>query len=116
MNLEIPLSARQRTRERWSTGMLRERWHLALGAALERYEFSTKPTIEKLCFYIVHTSHHIKPSSVKSYLSGICAELEPFYPDIPAIQSSPLVTRMKTTCELLSELVHIDLRMMTCFF
>ena len=117
MNLEMPLSARQRTRERWSTGMLQERWHLALGAALEcstvltytsavtsyisfchLHELSTKPTIEKLCFYIVHTSHHIKPSSVKSYLSGICAELKPFYPDIRSIRSSPLVTRTLAGC------------------
>ena len=117
MNLAIPASARQRPRMHWSTKTLRERWHLALGAALEcstaltytsavtsyisfchLHEFSTEPTIEKLCFYIVFTSHHIKPSLVKSYLSGICTELEPFYPNICSIWSSPLVSCTLAGC------------------
>ena len=62
------------------------------------HEFSTEPTVEKLCFYIVHTSHHIKPSSIKSYLSGICAELEPLYPKIHSICSSALVTCTLAGC------------------
>ena len=70
------------------------------------HELSTDPTIEKLCFYIVFTLHHIKPSSVKSYLSGICAELKPFYPDIRLIHSSPLVSRTLAGCaKLLGTLV-----------
>ena len=117
MNLEMPLLVRQRTCEHWSTGMLQEQWHLVLSTALERstmltytsaitsyisfchlHKLSTEPTIQKLCFYIVHTSHHIKPSLVKSYLSGICTELEPFYPDIHSIRSSPLVTHTLAGC------------------
>ena len=62
------------------------------------HELSTDPTIEKLCFYIVFTLHHIKPSLVKSYLSGICAELEPFYPDIHSIHSCPLVSCTLAGC------------------
>jgi hypothetical protein len=30
----------------------------------------------------VFLSTHIKPDSVNSYLSGICRQLEAFYPDI----------------------------------
>jgi len=41
--------------------------------------------VERLCFYIVYMSHHIKPTLIKSYLLGICAELEPFYPNIRSI-------------------------------
>ena len=55
----------------------------------------------------MHTSHHIKPSSVKSYLSGICAELKPFYPDIRTIRSSALVTHTLAGCaKLLSTPVN----------
>src|SRR5258708_31601323 len=98
-------------------GTFREQWTLALGAALEwstahtyssaassyitfcdLHHFPTKPTVERLCFYIVYMSHFIKPTSVKSYLSGICAELEPFYPDIHSICSSTLVNHMLSGC------------------
>src|SRR5258708_19531696 len=93
-------------------GTFREQWTLALGAALEwstahtyssaassyitfcdLHNFPTKPTVERLCFYIVYMSHHIKPTSVKSYLLGICAKLKPFYADIQSIHSSKLVNR-----------------------
>src|SRR5260221_702597 len=41
------------------------------------HNFPTEPTVERLCFYIVYMSHHIKPTSVKLYLSDICAKLKP---------------------------------------
>ena len=117
MNLGASPSARQRGRQAWSMGTFREQWMLTLGAALERstsqsytsaatsyisfcelHHFPTEPMVERLCFYIVYMSHHIKPTSVKSYLSGICAELEPFYPDIRSIRSSKLVNRTLAGC------------------
>ncbi len=98
-------------------GTFHEQWMLALGAALEcstaqsytstatsyisfceLHHFPTKPTVERLCFYIVFMSHHIKPTSVKSYLSGICVELEPFYPDICSICSSKLINHTLMGC------------------
>src|SRR5258705_5257809 len=98
-------------------GTFRKQWMLALGAALEcstahsytsaatsyisfceLHNFPTEPTVERLCFYIVYMSHHIKPTSVKSYLSGICAKLEPFYPDVHAIRSSKLVNQTLMGC------------------
>ncbi len=54
-----------------------------------------------LSFFIVYMSHWIKPSSVKSCLSGICAELEPIWPDVQAIQTSPLVTKSLAGCHKL---------------
>src|SRR5260221_975357 len=117
MNLSIPLSACQHDHLHWSMGTFCEQWMLMLGAALEQstahsytsaatsyisfcqlHEFPTEPTVERLCFYIVYMSHHIKPTSIKSYLSGICAELEPFYPDIRSIRSSKLVNRTLAGC------------------
>src|SRR5258708_21774307 len=98
-------------------GMFHEQWMLTLGAAVEcstahtytsaatsyitfcdLHEFPTEPTVERLCFYIVYMLHHIKPTSIKSYLSGICAELEPFYPDIHSIHSSKLINQTLAGC------------------
>src|SRR5258708_6019746 len=62
------------------------------------HSFPTEPTVKRLCFYIVYMSHHIKPMSVKLYLSGICTELEPFYPDIHSIHSSKLVNCTLAGC------------------
>src|SRR5258708_22443365 len=57
-----------------------------------------QPTVERLCFYIIYMSHFIKPTSVKSYLSGICAELKPFYPDVRSIHASKLINHTLTRC------------------
>ncbi len=57
-----------------------------------------QPTPDTLSFYIVYMSHHIQPQSVKSYLSGICAELEVNWPEIREIRSSRIVTRTLAGC------------------
>ena len=44
-------------------------------------------------------SHHINPSSVDSYLSGICSLLEPYFPTIRSCRASPLVARTLTGCK-----------------
>jgi hypothetical protein len=46
------------------------------------HNFSIEPTEETFSFFIVYMSTHTKPNSVKSYLSGICNQLEPFFPDV----------------------------------
>jgi len=43
--------------------------------------------------YITFQSAFINPKSVDSYLSGICNQLEPFFPDIRKNRTSTLVTR-----------------------
>src|SRR5260370_31647300 len=98
--------------EWWSLERLREARVLAVGAALERstrhtyasalraytdfcdlHQFPLRPTADTLSFFVVYMSHRIKPTSAQSYLSGICAELEPIWPDIRSIRTSPLVTK-----------------------
>src|SRR5260221_6547406 len=57
-----------------------------------------QPTVKRLCFYIVYMLHFIKPTSVKSYLSGICADLNPFYPDVHSIRASKLINHTLAGC------------------
>jgi len=45
--------------------------------------------------------HHIKPSSVATYLSGICQQLEPYFPNIHAACNSALVHRTLQGCRCL---------------
>ncbi|RDB17082.1 hypothetical protein Hypma_001926 [Hypsizygus marmoreus] len=44
---------------------------------------------------------HIKPSSVASYLSGICQQLEPYFPNVRDFRKSALVSRTLTGCHRL---------------
>ena len=106
--------------EWWPLDCLREAWALAVGAVLEHstkhtyasalraysdfcdlHQFPLCPTPDSLSFFVVYMSHRIKPSSVKSYLSGICAELEPIWPDVRTIRMSPLVTKSLAGCHKL---------------
>jgi hypothetical protein len=51
------------------------------------------PTPKTLSYYITFQSSHINPKSVESYLSGICNNLEPFFPEIRMNRASALVKR-----------------------
>ncbi|GLB45154.1 hypothetical protein LshimejAT787_2000590 [Lyophyllum shimeji] len=42
--------------------------------------------------------HHIKPKSVGTYLSGICNQLEPYFPRIREFRNSALVSRTLAGC------------------
>ncbi|RDB29637.1 hypothetical protein Hypma_015137 [Hypsizygus marmoreus] len=44
---------------------------------------------------------HIKPTSVASYLSGICQQLEPYFPEVHHIRKSSLVSRTLAGCQCL---------------
>ena len=46
------------------------------------HSFLVDPTPDTLSFYAVYSAHYIKPDSVSSYLSGICNQLEPFFPEV----------------------------------
>src|SRR5260221_8649089 len=117
MNIGITPLTWQHNCPHWLMGTFHEQWTLTLGAAVEHstahtyisaaasyitfcdlHKFPTEPTVERLCFYIVYMLHHIKPTSVKSYLSGICTELKPFYPDIHSICLLKLVNQTLTGC------------------
>ncbi|TFY74230.1 hypothetical protein EWM64_g9783 [Hericium alpestre] len=57
-----------------------------------------EPTEDTLSFYVVYTSQHIRPTSVANYLSGICNQLEPFFPNVRAARRSQLVSRTMRGC------------------
>ncbi|OCH83955.1 hypothetical protein OBBRIDRAFT_716913, partial [Obba rivulosa] len=50
------------------------------------HDFAVEPTPDTLSFFVVFISAHIKPHSVASYLSGICSELEPFFPKVRTVR------------------------------
>ena len=109
--------ARQCIREPWSLEHLKEWQAWVIGGSLEQamtkayasaflsyttfckqHHLLIEPTPDTLSFYIVYMSHHIQPRSVKSYLSGICAELELNWPQIREIRSSRIVIRTLAGC------------------
>ncbi|GLB41623.1 hypothetical protein LshimejAT787_1002230 [Lyophyllum shimeji] len=45
--------------------------------------------------------HHINPRSVASYLSGICNQLETYFPDVRTHRKSPLVAKTLAGCQRL---------------
>ena len=80
--------------------------HVAYSSALKSYMeftqnhgFATDPTPDTLSLYITYMSYYIKPESVDSYVSGICHELEPFFPEVRLSRKSPLVKRTLVGCK-----------------
>lgn len=78
------------------------------GSALNSYltfvrihNFPVEPTEETLSFFVVYMSHHIKPDSVGTYLSGICHQLEPYFPDVRTARRSSIVSRTLKGCKRL---------------
>jgi hypothetical protein len=65
------------------------------------HKFPIEPTLDTFSFYIVFMCHHIKPKSVDSYLSGICNQLEPFFPKVHEIRQHHLVTKTLQGCKKL---------------
>jgi hypothetical protein len=63
------------------------------------HEFPVDPTPDTLSFFTVYTAYHIKPDSVSTYLSGICQQLEPFFPDVRKSRRSVLVERTLKGCK-----------------
>ena len=57
------------------------------------HDLPVGPTPDMLSLYTIFMSHHIKPSSVTSYLSGICQQLEPYFPNVHSACNSSLVNR-----------------------
>ena len=111
---------RQKKRERWSIERLRHERALALGEAIDLstrktygsalnsyinfvllHELPIEPTDDTLSLFTVYTCFHINPKSVDSYLSGICHQLEAFFPDVRKARSSMLVKRTLRGCKRL---------------
>ncbi|KIY43017.1 hypothetical protein FISHEDRAFT_54309 [Fistulina hepatica ATCC 64428] len=148
MNFDNP-RARQPPRAPWTKSRLQFERAVAVGASIEpssnltytsalqsyitfcrAHQFPIDPTPDTLSFYVVYMSHFIKPSSVNSYLSGICSQLEPFFPEVRHARATNIVRRSLTGCLKLytsptkrkrplhhCELLHIAPRFITttCF-
>ena len=115
--IHIPQKSRQPAREAWSRDKLLRERAIALGHAIDTstlnsyssalnsylsfvrlHDLPVEPTPETLSFYAVFMSHHIEPRSVTSYLSGICQQLEPYFPDVRTSRHTPLVERTMKGC------------------
>ena len=110
-------SSRQPKREPWTMETLVRERALALsnsvdvstsesyGSALNSWiafismhHFPIEPTPDSLSFFVVYMSHHIRPKSVKSYLSGLVQQLEPDYPSVRAVRNTRLVVKVMKGC------------------
>ena len=112
--------SRQPARTAWSREKLIRERSIALGEAIDQstlksyssalnsylcfvrlHNFPVEPTPDTLSFYTVFMCHHIKPDSVSNYLSGLCQQLEPYFPEIRAVRLCPLVERTLKGCRRL---------------
>ena len=112
--------SRQPVREAWSRERLIRERSIALGQAIDTstlksyssalnsylafvrlHDFPVEPTPDTLSFYTVFMCSHIKPGSVTTYLSGLCQQLEPYFPNVRAARLSPLVERTLKGCHRL---------------
>ena len=103
-------TSRQPCQEVWSRDWLLRERAIALGKAIDTstlnsyssalnsflnfvclHDFPVEPTPDTLSFFAVYMSHQIEPKSVLNYLSGICQQLEPYFPNVRTSCLSPLV-------------------------
>src|SRR5271168_4494724 len=115
--IQVSSSSKQPIWEAWTMDRLVNERSISLGYSIDSSTFHSytsalssyltfcnlhqlpiDPTLDMLSFYIVFLSNHINPRSVSSYLSGICQQLEPFFPDIRQNRKLILVTRTMFGC------------------
>ena len=115
--LRVSATSRQPIREAWAMDRLVNERSISLGYSLDSSSFATytsalnsyltfcnlhhlpvDPTPDTLSFYVVFLSSHINPKSVNSYLSGVCRQLEPFYPEVRQNRKTMLVSRTMAGC------------------
>ncbi|RDB15294.1 hypothetical protein Hypma_004713 [Hypsizygus marmoreus] len=115
--IRISSTSRQPRREAWTMDHLVHERSIVLGFAIDEssnlaytsalnsyltfcklHNLPIEPTTETLSFFTVYMSFHIKPDSVSSYLSGICNQLEPYFPDVREHRNSILVSCTLTGC------------------
>ena len=111
------VKSRQPVRVAWSRDRLLRERAIALGLAINTstlncygsalnsylsfvrlHNLPVEPTPDTLSFFVVFMSHQIEPRSVSSYLSGICQQLEPYFPNVRTSRHSPLVDRTLKEC------------------
>ena len=108
--INIMNTSRQPVRQPWTADRLIYECSILLGMAIDNstantytsatnsyltfcklHNIPTDPTPETLSYYVTFQSSHINPKSVESYLSRICNNLEPFFPEIRLNRASTLV-------------------------
>lgn len=111
------VESRQPACTAWSRDQLLQELAIALGQAIDvltlkcygsslnsyltfvcLHDLPVEPTPDTLSFYTVFMSHHIVPRSVSNYLSGICQQLEPYFPNVCPAHLSPLVDQTMKGC------------------
>ena len=116
-----PIRARQPLRQPWTRERLLRERTIALGQAIDNstwknygsalnsylnfiklHEFPVEPTPDTLSLFTVYMCHHIKPTSAATYLSRICQQLEPYFPQVRSACNSALVHRTLHGCRRLS--------------
>jgi hypothetical protein len=110
--MEISATARQPHREPWTLERLNYERSILLGMSIDHstsasyssavnsyltfcksHGLPVEPTSQTLSYYTTFQSFYINPKSVDSYLSGICNQLEPYFPDVRQNRKSALVNR-----------------------
>ena len=118
--IDSGVKSKQRRRLAWTRERLLRERAIALGQAIDistwknygsalnsyltfvrLHNFPVEPTADTLSFFTVFMCHHIKPDSVDTYLSGICHQLEPYFPSVREIRKSMLCKRTLTGCKRL---------------
>ena len=118
--IDSGVKSKQRRRLAWTRERLLRERAIALGQAIDistwknygsalnsyltfvrLHNFPVEPTADTISFFTVFMSHHIKPDSVDTYLSGICHQLEPYFPLVREIRKSMLCKRTLTGCKRL---------------
>jgi hypothetical protein len=116
--IKISDTSKQPKRQAWTLDRLINERSITLGFSLDSstygaytsalnsyltfcnmHNFPVDPTPDTLSFYAVYISSHINPRSTDSYLSGICRQLEPFFPDVRKNRHSLLVARTVKGCK-----------------
>ena len=69
---------------------------------IKLHKFPVEPTPDTLSLFTVYMFHHIKPTSVATYLSGICQQLEPYFLQVHSACKSALVHCTLQGCRHLS--------------
>ena len=107
----------QQARTAWSRDCLLREHAITLGEAIDTstlknyssalnsylsfiklHDFPMDPTPDTISSFTVFMSHHIEPRSVSTYLSGICQQLKPYFPNVRPAHHSPLVERTMKGC------------------
>ena len=111
-------ASRQPLRAAWTKERLLYERSIALGLVLDRstnhsyssaansyitfcrlHELPLDPTEDTLSFYVVFMCSFVKANTVDAYLSGICSQLEHYFPKVREVRKSSLVQRTLKGCK-----------------